>query len=143
MVTYNEDGSQSVIVTAVHVARGWAEIPSQLEVTFAPNGSVRSFRITGNPHGRKLDTGLITRPEAPAAVEGQAAAPFDPVAEMKTALFSAYEAQATASAESKELRKRDLLNRMAGGEPVDVTALSAGLRYNLDLILDHGVATGK
>jgi hypothetical protein len=39
------------------------------------------------------------------------------------------------AAESEDVRKRDLLARISGPEPIDPTALSRGLRYNLDLIL--------
>jgi hypothetical protein len=141
LTVVNADGSQTVAVTVIHVSKGWAEVPSGLEVIFAPDGKIQSLRITGNPHGHKVDTGVIARPEAPAPAGGQPAVAFDPLSEMKKALFAAYEAQAGAAAEGKELRKRDLLNRIAGGETVDVAALSAGLRYNLDLIL--GQPSGK
>lgn len=114
-----------------HVAKGWANVPSTLMVTYAPDGKVQSLQINANPHGRKVSVGPISRPES------------NSEAEMKTALFTAFEAQATAAAEGKELRKRDLLNRIAGGEQVDVPALSAGLRHNLDLILGHPPAAAK
>jgi hypothetical protein len=143
LTVLNADGSRTVTVTVIHVAKGWADVPSNLEVAFAPDGKAQSFRITGNPHGHKVNTGLITRPEPPAPAAGQATVAFDSLSEMKKALFAAYEAQASAAAEGKELRKRDLLNRIAGGEQVDVAALSAGLRYNLDLILGQQRAAGK
>ena len=143
LTVMNADGSRTVTVTVIHVAKGWADVPSDLEVVFAPDSKVQSLRITGNPHGHKVDTGLITRSEPPVPAEGQAPVAFEPLAEMKKSLFAAYEAQAGAAAEGKELRKRDLLNRIAGGEQVDVAALSAGLRYNLDLILGQQGTVGK
>ena len=54
---------------------------------------------------------------------------------MKKSLFESFESQAATAAEAKDSRKRDLLARIYGPEPVDPTALSRGLRYNLDLIL--------
>jgi hypothetical protein len=142
LVTKNADGERVVKVTVIHVARGWADIPFDLEVVFAPDGSARSARITGSPRGHKVDTGVISRGEAsPAPREGQAA--LSPIQQMKTDLFAAFEAQAGAAASGKELRKRDLISRIAGEVPVDVAVLSAGLRYNLDLILGQPVSAGK
>jgi hypothetical protein len=54
---------------------------------------------------------------------------------MKKALFEGFDPQVVAAAEAKDTRKRDLLARIYGPEPIDPAALSAGLRYNLDLIL--------
>lgn len=142
LVTTNAGGETIVRVTVIHVARGWADIPFDLEVVFAPDGSARSARITGSPRGHKVDTGVISRGEAsPAPGEGQAA--LSPIQQMKTDLFAAFEAQAGAAASGKELRKRDLISRIAGEVPVEVAVLSAGLRYNLDLILGQPGTAGK
>jgi len=146
------DGSVSLHVTVIHVTKGRMEVPFDLEVAFAPEGSASGFRITGTPRGRKLDTGLITRPEAPAPVAAPAApapaspgatAPFHPLAEMKQSLFASFDSQLALAAEAKDTRKRDLLARIAGPEPIDPAALSAGLRYNLDLILGIPVSSAK
>ena len=142
LVTTNADRETVVKVTVIHVARGWADIPFDLEVVFAPDGSARSARITGSPRGHKVDTGVISRGEASVApAEGQAAP--SPIQQMKTDLFAAFEAQTGAAASGKELRKRDLISRIAGEVPVDVAVLSGGLRYNLDLILGQPVSAGK
>jgi hypothetical protein len=141
VVTPSEDGGETVAVTVLHRSNSWAEVPFQLEVAFAADGSVLSFRIHGTPRGQKVDTGLISRPSppsAPAPVEGQPAPPvpaFHPLAEMKKSLFESFESQTATAAEAKETRKRDLLARIYGPEPVDPAALSRGLRYNLDLLL--------
>lgn len=141
VVTPSEDGGETVAVTVLHRSNSWAEVPFQLEVTFSPNGTAESFRIHGSPRGQKVDTGLITRPEppsAPAPVEGKpapAAPAFHPLAEMKKALFESLASQTAAAAEAKDTRKRDLLARIYGPEPVDAAALERGLRYNLDLML--------
>lgn len=141
LVTTNEAGETTVKVTVIQVVRGWADIPFDLEVVFAAGGSAQSARITGTPRGHKVDTGVISRGQAPAApAEGQAPS-LSTLDQMKTDLFAAFEAQAGAAAAGKELRKRDLIARMAGEVPVDVTALSTGLRYNLDLILGQGSAS--
>jgi hypothetical protein len=135
------NGNQVIVVTVIHQANSWAEVPFDLEVVLAPDGSAQSFRITGIPRGHKVDTGVISRPsapEAPAVTDGKAApaaAPFHPISQMKQLLFESFESQASRAAEAKDTRKRDLLARIYGPEPIDVTALSAGLRYNLDLIL--------
>lgn len=140
VVTTAQDGGETVRVTVLHHANSWAEVPFDLEVTFAPNGRAHSFRITGSPRGKKVDTGLVSRPEAPATAEGQPAPAFDAVGEMKMQLFDSFESQTSQAAEAKDARKRDLLARVYGPEPIDVAALSAGLRYNLDLILKLPVA---
>jgi hypothetical protein len=82
-------------------------------------------------------------PSAPAPVEGQPAPPvpaFHPLAEMKKALFDGFESQTATAAGAKDTRKRDLLARIYGPEPVDPAALAKGLRYNLDLILRQPVS---
>ena len=146
VVTPTEDGGEMVAVTMLHRSNSWAEVPFQLEVAFAADGTAQSFRIHGKPRGQKVDTGLITRPSppsAPAPVEGQPAPPapaFHPLAEMKKSLFDSFESQAATAAEAKDTRKRDLLARIYGPEPVDPAALAKGLRYNLDLILRQPVS---
>lgn len=141
VVTSTEDGGEIVAVIVLHRSNSWAEVPFQLEVAFAEDGTAQSFRIHGKPRGQKVDTGLITRPSppsAPAPVEGQpapATPAFHPLAEMKKALLDSFESQAGTAAEAKDTRKRDLLARIYGPEPVDPAALARGLRYNLDLIL--------
>lgn len=145
----DEQGNEVIRVTVIHLANSWAEVPFDLEVVLAPDGIAQGFRITGNPRGQKVDTGLISRPsapEAPATAEGKpapAAAPFHPVAEMKKMLFEAFDSQVARAAEAKDTRKRDLLARIYGPEPIDPAALATGLRYNLDLILRLPVPTSK
>lgn len=119
------EGNLVVTVTVIHQANPWAEVPFDLEVVFASDGSARSLRITGSPKGQKVDTGLISWPGDTEA----------PLAEMKKMLFESFEPQVARAAEAKDIRKRDLLARIYGPEPIDPAALSAGLRYNLDLIL--------
>lgn len=146
VVTPTEDGGEMVAVTVLHRSNSWAEVPFQLEVAFAADGTAQSFRIHGKPRGQKVDTGLITRPSPPSAaapVEGQpapATPAFHPLAEMKKSLFDSFEPQAATAAEAKDTRKRDLLARIYGPEPVDPAALAKGLRYNLDLILRQPVS---
>jgi hypothetical protein len=147
--TTDEQGNEVIRVAVIHLSNSWAEVPFDLEVVLAPDGSAQGFRITGNPRGQKVDTGLISRPSAPeasAAAEGKpapAAAPFHPVAEMKKMLFEAFDSQVARAAEAKDTRKRDLLARIYGPEPVDPAALAAGLRYNLDLILRLPIEPAK
>jgi hypothetical protein len=139
-----QDGGETVRVTVIHRAKSWAEVPFDLEVSFAPDGRAQSFRITGSPRGQKVDTGVISRPDAPAAAAGQPAPAFNATAEMKSQLFESFDSQVVKAAEGKDIRKRDLLARIYGPEPIDLAALSAGLRYNLDRILRLPVvAVGK
>ncbi len=146
VVTPSEDGGETVAVTVLHRSNSWAEVPFQLEVAFAANGTAQSFRIHGTPRGQKVDTGIISRPSppsAPAAIEGQpapAVPAFHPLAEMKKSLFESFESGVATAAEAKDTRKRDLLARIYGPEPIDPTALARGLRYNLDLILRQPVS---
>ncbi|WP_193214622.1 hypothetical protein [Luteolibacter marinus] len=133
--TAQADGSTMVAVTVMHRANSWAWVPFELEVTFAPDGSALAFRIHGMPRGHEVDTGAITRPERPSVAEGEAAPPFHPLAEMKKQLFDAFVSQVTEVADAKDLRKRDLLARINGPEPIDPAAITTGLRYNLDRIL--------
>lgn len=135
VVTSAQDGGSTVLVTVFHRANSWAEVPFDLEVVLAPDGRAQSFRITGNPRGQNVDTDVISRPDAPAATEGQAAPAFDAVVEMRKQLFESFESQAIKAVEAKDTGKRDLLARIYGPEPINVAAISAGLRYNLDLIL--------
>ena len=145
----DEQGNQVIRVTVIHLANSWAEVPFDLEVVLSPDGSAQSFRITGKPRGQRVDTGLTSRPsapETPAAAEGKpapAAPPFHPVAEMKKMLFEAFDSQVARATEAKDTRKRDLLARIYGPEPIDPAALAAGLRYNLDLILRLPVEPAK
>lgn len=140
IITTDAEGNTVILVTVIHRANSWAEVPFDLEVTLAPDGSVRSTRITGSPRGKKVDTGAISPPSAP---EGENAGGFHPVAEMKKSLFPTFESQVGLAAEAKDTRKRDLLARICGPEPIDATALSAGLRHNLDLILRTPRETAK
>lgn len=141
VVRTGDDGGEVVTATVLHQPNSWAEVSFELIVAFAPDGNVQSFRIHGRPRGQKVDTGVISRPSAPAPAapaEGQsapAAPAFHPVAEMKRMLFESFEPEVARAAESEDVRKRDLLARISGPEPIDPTALSRGLRYNLDLIL--------
>ena len=78
----------------------------------------------------------LPRSEAvPSPAEGEAAPAFHPIPEMKKALFESFAAQISRAAEAKDTRKRDVLARIYGPEPIDPAALAAGLHYNLDLIL--------
>lgn len=139
VVRPGDDGGEVVAVTVLHRPNAWAEVAFELSVAFAPDGSVQALRIQGNPRGRKVDTGLITRPGAPSAApaaEGRPAAPaFHPVAEMKRMLFESFDPELARAAGAKDLRQRDLLARIYGPEPIDPSALSRGLRHNLDLLL--------
>ncbi len=139
----DEQGNRTVKVTVIHLPNSWAEVPFDLEVTFGPDGSAQSARISGAPRGQKVDTGVIYRPQAPETTEAAPAAPFHPLAEMKKLLFESLESQLARAAEAKDPRKRDLLARIWGPEPVDPAAISAGLRYNLDLVLGSTPAPAK
>ncbi|WP_367874491.1 hypothetical protein [Luteolibacter sp. Populi] len=150
--TTDTNGNTVLRVTVLHAANSWAEVPFDLEVTTAPDGTLQGTRISGSPRGQKLDTGLISPPSPPeaaapskdpASAATEKARPSDPISEMKSALFASFDSKIATAAETKDTRKRDLLARIAGPEPIDATAISAGLRYNLDLLLGGSAMPSK
>ena len=119
------DGNTTVKVTVIHCPNSWAEVPLDLEVTYTPQGAAQDFRVTGAPKGHKVDSGVMSL----------AGNNEDPLASV--------EAQLAQASESKDKRKRDLLARIAGPEPVNVAAIKEGLRYNLNLLVEATATTGK
>ena len=129
------DGSLRVGALVSHFPNRWAELPCTLELSFDDAGTLTAARIHGSIRGRKIDTGAVGLPEAPLVEEGKQAVPFDPDEELAAALIDSFASQAAAAAEAEDTRKRDLAARIAGPEPVDPAAMSAGLRHNLVLML--------
>lgn len=91
-----------------------------------------------------LDTGLIRRPETPtptaAPAEGTAvAAParrVNATDEMITELFVRFDTEMKKFTEAKGNVRSDLFSRMSGNN-VKSADLSAGLRHNINLMLQH------
>lgn len=125
LTTTAADGNTIVKVTVIHCPNSWAEVPLDLEVTYTPDGAARDFRVSGSPKGQKVDSGVMTL----------AGNQEDPLASV--------EAQLAQASEAKDTRKRDLLARIAGPEPVNVAAIKEGLRYNLRLMVEATAASGK
>lgn len=109
-----------------------------LHLTFSSSGTLESAQIKGNVGHRSLDTGVVRRPDAPAApaaAEGAVpvpAKPFHATDELVAELFSSFDGEMKRLNTAAEAEKRDLFARLAGKPAHD---LSAALRHNLNLIL--------
>lgn len=117
----------------------------QIGLTFSSSGVLEGVQIKGTIANKALDTGLIRRPEAPVAAPAPAgetavvAGPprrFDATDEMITELFTRFDAEMKKVTEAKESTRGDLLSRIAGNN-VKSADLSAGLRHNVNLMLQH------
>ncbi len=114
----------------------------QIGLTFSSSGVLEGVQIKGSINNKAIDTGLIRRPEAPVAApvaEGAATTPprpFHPTDEMMAELFMQFDAQMKKVTEAKETLRSDLFSRMAGNN-VKSADLSAGLRHNVNLMLQH------
>lgn len=117
-----------------------------LQLTFGPSGTLEGAQIKGLVAGRNLDTGLVRRAQpqpAPAPVEGDASAPPPPAPlrghptdELIAELFTSFDNEFRRVAEAKEKQKRDLFSRLSRSSPRSAD-IAAGLRHNLNLILQH------
>lgn len=113
-----------------------------LSLTFSRSGVLESAQIRGTRGGKEIDTGMIRRPEAPAApmaAEGEAAAPAKPfhaTDELINELFNRLDAELNKK-DAKEGERRDLFSRLSGGSRQ--ADLAAGLRHNINLILQNVV----
>ncbi len=116
----------------------------QIGLTLSPAGVLEGIQIKGTIGSKSLDTGLIRRPDAPAAAapaEGAAegAAPvrrLNPTDEMITELFVRFDSEMKKFTEGKEAFRSDLISRMSGNN-VKSADLSAGLRHNVNLMLQN------
>jgi hypothetical protein len=111
-------------------------------MTFDSSGTLLSAQLKTTMKRKVIDTGLVRRPEAPVApiaVEGQpvpVVAPFDATGELIMDLFSRYDMEMKKITEGKDAEKRDLFSRFSSTDAKSAN-LAAGLRHNVNLMLQH------
>lgn len=115
---------------------------SHIDMTFSSGGTLLSAQLRTTIGRKIIDTGLVRRPEPPAApiaVEGQPApvvAPFDATSELIIDLFNRYDMEMKKITEGKDAEKRDLFSRFSNKNAKSAN-LPAGLRHNVNLMLQH------
>ena len=125
------------------VAFGGTGAISHIDMTFDSSGVLQSAQLRSTIDRKVIDTGLVRRqqpPAAPIAVEGQPApeAPaFDGTSELIFDLFSRFDTEMRKVTEGKDAEKRDLFSRIGGGKGAKSANLAAGLRHNVNLMLQH------
>lgn len=141
-ITYAPSGTMFLSTQVDLLATAGKGAVCQIGLTFSSSGVLEGVQIKGSINHKAIDTGLIRRPEAPVAppaAEGAAATPprpFHATDEMIAELFMQFDAQMKKVTESKETMRSDLLSRLAGNN-VKSADLSAGLRHNVNLMLQH------
>lgn len=139
-ITFSPSGTMFLSTQVDLLAMAGKGAICQIGLTFSPTGTLEGAQIKGTIGGKALDTGLIRRPEAPAApADGETAEPprpFRATDEMITELFVRFDAEMKKFTEAKGSMRADLFSRMAGNN-VKSADLSAGLRHNINLMLQH------
>jgi hypothetical protein len=143
-ITYSPSGMMFLSTQVELLAAAGKGAICQIGLTFSPSGVLDGAQIKGSVGNKALDTGLIRRPEAPAAVvapaDGSSAVsaprPFNGTDEMVVELFTRFDTEMKKVTEAKETLRSDLFSRIAGN-PVKSADLSAGLRHNVNLMLQH------
>ena len=122
------------------ISRGSAAAVCHLNLTFSSAGLLESAQIKGSVAGKPIDTGLVMRPEppqAPIAEEGAAPPrPFLATDELIKQVFVAFDGELETALTERKKDRKDLVSRIfsRGAFKSD---LSAGLRHNLNLILQN------
>jgi hypothetical protein len=142
-ITYSPSGAMFLSTQVDLLADAGKGAICQIGLTFSSSGVLEGIQIKGSINNKALDTGLVRRPEAPAmapAPAGGAAVtpprPFHATDEMIAELFTRFDAEMKKVTEGKETMRSDLLSRLAGNN-VKSADLSAGLRHNVNLMLQH------
>jgi hypothetical protein len=141
-ITYSPSGAMFLSTQVDMLALAGKGAICHIDMTFSAGGQLEGVQIKGLINNKAIDTGLVRRPEAPAlepVVEGATAAPprpFHPTDEMIAELFIQFDAQMKKVTEAKEGWRSDLSSRLSGNT-VKSADLSAGLRHNLNLMLQH------
>jgi hypothetical protein len=127
------------------VGCGSAGAVCHLGLTFSASGVLEAAQIKSLVEGKNLDTGLIRRQQvqsATPAAEGEEAPavapppPGNPTDEMIAELFESFDTEFKKVTESKDKQKRDLFSRIGRTTP-RAADIAAGLRHNINLILQH------
>lgn len=142
-ITYSPSGTMFLSTQVDMLALSGKGAVCQVGLTVSPSGVLEGAQIKGTIGSKSLDTGLIRRPEAPAMpapAEGNAAAaPARHVSatdEMITELFVRFDTEMKKFTEGKGSMRSDLFSVMSGNN-VKSADLSAGLRHNVNLMLQH------
>ncbi len=141
-ITATPGGGMYVSTQVDLVAFGGQGAISHIDMSFDSGGTLLSAQLRTTIKRKVIDTGLVRRPEAPAApvaVEGQpapVAAPFDATGELIIDLFNRYDLEMRKITEGKDAEKRDLFSRFSSADAKSAN-LAAGLRHNVNLMLLH------
>lgn len=142
-ITYSPSGAMFLSTQVDMLALAGKGAICQIGLTLSAAGVLEEVQIKGTIGSKSLDTGLIRRPEAPAApVPTEGASPVAPARpvhatdEMITELFVRFDSEMKKFTEGKGTVRSDLFSRMSGNN-VKSADLSAGLRHNVNLVLQH------
>lgn len=143
-ITFSPSGTMFLSTQVDMLALAGKGAICQVSLTFSSSGVLEGAQIKGTIGSKSLDTGLIRRPEAPPAAaapaEGTAVAVparrVSPTDEMITELFVRFDTEMKKFTEAKGNVRSDLFSRMSGNN-VKSADLSAGLRHNINLMLQH------
>lgn len=110
---------------------------SHISAAFSRSGILESAQLRTTVNGKVIDTGLVLRQEDPAPpAEGEIARPFNGTTTLINDLMTRYDAETKRVTEPKDGEKRDLISRITGADSRNAN-VAAGLRHNLNLILQH------
>jgi len=141
-ITFSPSGTMFLSTQVDMLALSGKGAVCQVGLTISPAGVLEGAQIKGSIGNKSLDTGLIRRPEAPAAAvpsEGTSTVPVRLVSatdEMITELFVRFDTEMKKFTEGKGTLRSDLFSRMSGNN-VKSADLSAGLRHNVNLMLQY------
>lgn len=116
---------------------------SHIDMTFTADGTLISAQLRSSLAGKTIDTGIVRRPEPPAAPlasdgeEKPVLVTYDGTGELIFDLFNRYDAEMRKITEGKDAEKRDLFSRLGGRNSAKTANLPAGLRHNVNLMLQH------
>ncbi len=140
-VTYSPSGSMFLSTRIDMLSSVGNGAICQMHLTFSSSGSFEAGQIKGTINCKSFDTGLVRRPEvhsAPAPAEGATAPPppaLNATDELIAEVFISFDGEMKRLNDAKAARK-DLFSRLSGSS-VKSADLSAGLRHNLNLILQN------
>ena len=142
-ITYSPSGTMFLSTQIDMLAAAGKGAICQIELTISPSGLLEGVQIKGNVGNKAIDTGLVRRPEAPtpapAPAEGAAVAaprPVNATDEMIAELFVSFDTEMKKFTEAKGSIRSDLFSRLSGNN-VKTADLAAGLRHNLNLMLQN------
>ncbi|MGJ8644829.1 MAG: hypothetical protein ACSHX9_15580 [Luteolibacter sp.] len=135
-ITGTSSGGIYVSTQVDFLAFGSQGAISHIDLTFNSRGILVAAQLRSSIGHKTIDTGLVTRAEDLASVEGQPTAKpvFTPTEQLINDLFNRYDLEMRKVTEGKDAEKRDLFSRF-GNKNAKTANLAAGLRHNLNLML--------